>query len=342
VKILVYDDNPGFGGHQVMACLGIAALASAPSVELQCMINPANHKLAELLRRAGLPVGPPQFKLSDPMPNLVLCIQGDIAQSVKGIRAARNAGIECASYLAIPHRMATMGAKLGALRDGLNNKWFNAPDRFITLSESMKHIMLERGCTKPIAIVPNGIPAPPSNPPHQPSLRQTIGVIGRIEFNQKQQDFMVRTFLASPVFNDCRLLIVGSGPDEAKLRALIASEDRISLLPWQDDMEAVYNQIDLLAIPSRYEGVPLVMLEALARGIPVIGSNRDGMRDLLPKNWTFTPGNTNALTKAFSAARNAGADQIETIQQAVLEKHALERFKYSFVRAVTAPGTSIA
>ncbi|WP_372806183.1 glycosyltransferase family 4 protein [Pontiella sp.] len=337
MKILVYDDNPDFGGHQVMACRGIAALAAEPALEIECMLNPANHRLAAQLRGADIPVCPAQARMPAPPPDLVLCIQGDIAQSTAGIRAARKAGIECVSYLALPHRRATMGAKLGALRDGLNKKWVNAPDRFITLSESMKRILLDRGCTQPIAIVPNGIPAPPS-PKHQVSSIQTIGLVGRIEFNQKQQDFMARTFLANPAFNDCRLLFVGSGPDEARLRALIAGEDRIALWPWQDDMEAVYNRIDLLAIPSRYEGVPLVMLEALARSIPVIGSNRDGMQDILPPEWTFAPENATSLASAFSAARTAPADQLDALRQTVLQKHALQRFNENFVTAVTAPG----
>ncbi|WP_372847374.1 glycosyltransferase family 4 protein [Pontiella sp.] len=333
MKILVYDDNPDFGGHQVMACRGIAALAAEPALEIECMLNPANHRLAAQLRGADIPVCPAQARMPAPPPDLVLCIQGDIAQSTAGIRAARKAGIECVSYLALPHRRATMGAKLGALRDGLNKKWVNAPDRFITLSESMKQILLDRGCTQPIAIVPNGIPAPPS-PKHQVSSIQTIGLVGRIEFNQKQQDFMARTFLANPAFNDCRLLFVGGGPDEDRLRKTIEDEERITLLPWQSDMETVYNQIDLLAIPSRYEGVPLVMLEALARGIPVIGSNRDGMQDILPPEWTFAPENSTSLASAFSAARKTWNQKIDALQQRILTEHANSLFQQNFRSAV--------
>ena len=333
MKILVYDDNPGFGGHQFMACHGIEALAAETSVEVACMVNPANRKLIE--RLAGLTLHEPDSDFHALGIDLVLCIQGDIGQSTNGILAANKNGIPCVSYIAIPHRMADMRAKLGALRDRMNERFINAPDRFITISESMRQILIDRGCIKPIEIVPNGIPIPQPAQSNPQSPNPTIGLIGRIEFKQKQQDFMVQAFLDhSDVFNDCRLLIAGGGPDRTKLEKLIRGKENITLLPWTDDAETLYRQIDLLAIPSRYEGVPLVMLEALARAIPVIGSNRDGMKDLLPEEWTFEPGNANALADTFSNLRTKGSDQIGSLQRKVLDENSLDAFKINFVKTL--------
>lgn len=333
MKILVYDDNPDFGGHQVMACHGIGALSAQPSVEVSCMVNPTNTKLAEKLRGAGIPACPPQAKLSASQTNLALCIQGDIAQSTDGIKAAKKAGIECVSYLALPHSLAAMGAKLGAVRDRKNRRFINAPDRFITISGSMKQHLIDRGCTKPIIVVPNGVEIP-SSFTRKPKGPITIGVIGRVECKQKQQDFMVRTFLGQPGFEDCELLMVGSGPDEATLKTMASGRTNIRFLPWQEDMESVYEQIDCLAIPSRYEGVPLVMLEALVRGIPVIGSARDGMKDILPKEWTFEPGNATELAAAFTNARKTRPEKTAALQQQMAENHSLDTFKANFVKAV--------
>jgi glycosyltransferase involved in cell wall biosynthesis len=65
---------------------------------------------------------------------------------------------------------------------------------------------------------------------------------------------------------------------------------RFAFLPWREDMTPVYSAIDVLALPSRFEGVPLVMLEALACGVPVVASDRDGMADWLPPELRFDPG----------------------------------------------------
>lgn len=332
MKILVYDDNPDYGGHQAMACHGVAALAADPALEVAFMFNPANRRLAEGL--AGIRTIQPSTAFKALGPDRVLCIQGDIAQSTKGIRAARRAGIPCVSYLAIPHSMQTMGAKFGALRDRLNHHLLNLPDRYIVISESMEKILVERGATKPITIVPNGIRPPQSLKPKAQSLL-TLGLIGRVEFKQKQQDFMVRTFLEFPeAFKDAQLLIAGDGPDAHKLRKLVAGKQNITLLPWQDDAESFYRQIDCLLIPSRFEGVPLVMLEALARGIPVLGSRRDGMRDLLPDEWLFDPENGAAVAQVFSNARNTWQTRIEPLRKKVATGMTIEAFKANFHRAV--------
>lgn len=332
MKIIAYDDNPDFGGHQIMACHGIEALAKEPSTQIICMINPANQKLID--RLSEYTIVAPNHDLRTLAPDLVLCTQGDITQSKNGILAAKRADLECVSYLALPHPMAHMGSKLGAFRDLKTTHLINAPDRFITISESMKQLLIERGCTKPITVVPNGIPAPRAPNRKPQTVNCTIGLIGRIEFKQKQQDFMVRTFLNQPVFKECRLLIAGSGPNEEQLRKMINGHENITLLPWQKDIDAFFSKIDVLVIPSRYEGVPLVMLEALARGIPVIGSDRDGMQEVLPNEWTFATGNAEALADTFAYVQKNRQNGIPALRQRVLANHSLDTFKANFANAV--------
>jgi glycosyltransferase involved in cell wall biosynthesis len=341
VKILVYDDNPDYGGHQIMAAHGIEALAFDPSVQIECMINPCNRNLAERLNGTGVPVIPVSRTFKKPPPDLVLCIQGDLRQSTHGIAAAKHAGIECVSYLAIPHTLAAMGAKAGALRDKLNRKLLNQPDRYIVISESMRKILLQRGVTKPIDIVPNGVPVPKSTKIKDSDSRFTLGLLGRVEFKQKQQNFMVEAFHSRPdIFGECSLVIAGNGPDRGKLAEQVnrsARKSSITLLPWQKDSEDFYGMIDCLVIPSRFEGVPLVMLEALIRGIPVLGSRTDGMKDLLPVDWTFEPGNAESLVTAFINLRAADSETLTSLQETVRSGLSLEVFKQRFREAVTGP-----
>lgn len=340
-----------------MACHGVEALAKDSANEIVFIFNPENKKLAARLsaikniHTLEAPCSTRKFQgllnwinqrgirsleklFKNLNADLVLCIQGEIEASSQAVIAARRTGLECVSYLAIPHSMQLMGAKFGTLRDRINQYLFNQPDCYIAISESMKTLLTERGVTKPITVVPNGIVPPPSLTP-QVSRPLTLGLFGRIEFNQKQQDFMVQTFCEfSAAFSDCRLVIAGSGPDEEKLRKLIRGKENITLLPWQDDPDSFYEQIDILLIPSRFEGVPLVMLEALVRGIPVVGSARDGMRDILPNTWTFEPENARSLSETFSKVRTTWENEISEVQKKVKTEIPIESFKAGFYRAV--------
>ncbi len=361
MKIIAYDDNPDYGGHQAMSCRGIEALAADPSNEIIFMLNPENRMLVEkltaldacevvespcktrrpqgiknLLDRQGIAKLETRFKTMQA--DLILCIQGDIEQSSQAVLAAQRAGIECVSYIGLPHSMATMGATLGPLRDACNRFLFTVPDRYMAISESMAELLRSHGVRQPIAIVPNGIDTASAGPAKSQTSPFTLGMLGRTEFKQKQQDFMVRAFCAFPeAFSDCNLIMAGGGPDQTELEALVSRCSRcedIQLIPWQQDHNAFFESIDLLVIPSRYEGVPLAMLEALVRGIPVIGSNRDGMKDILPAEWLFVAENPAGLAETFVKVRNTWRNGIDALQQRIIANHSLEAFSRNFRNAV--------
>ena len=72
-----------------------------------------------------------------------------------------------------------------------------------------------------------------------------------------------------------RLLIIGSGPREEMLHAHAAHlgiHDSVFFLGWRDDVETLLPQLDLMVSASLWEGLPTVLLEAMAAGAPVITS----------------------------------------------------------------------
>ncbi|PZU06887.1 glycosyltransferase [Sphingomonas sp.] len=75
---------------------------------------------------------------------------------------------------------------------------------------------------------------------------------------------------------DAMLTIVGEGPDEGRLRALIGAlnlEDRVTLAGYQPDIRPWLDRARLFVLSSDYEGYPAVMIEALAAGRPVIATD---------------------------------------------------------------------
>ncbi|WP_410515153.1 N-acetyl-alpha-D-glucosaminyl L-malate synthase BshA [Paenibacillus sp. BR2-3] len=81
-----------------------------------------------------------------------------------------------------------------------------------------------------------------------------------------------------------RLLLVGEGPDLPKIQAKITEmglEDRVRFLGKQDDIAQVISMADLLLLPSEKESFGLVALEAMACGVPTIGSMTGGIPELI-------------------------------------------------------------
>jgi glycosyltransferase involved in cell wall biosynthesis len=278
-------------------------------------------------------------------PSLVVAIQGNIEHSSLGLHAARRAGIRCASYIPVPHSNAEMGARLGAVRDLFCSHLFKLPDAFITITDEMARLLKQQGATAPIDIVYNGVDTHRFQPGDTKSAcdeiglpfeKVRVGVIGRIEFRQKQQHLLVQAIAADPALAaSCHLVFAGDGPDISALQKLI-HEQQLSgtVLPWCDPAR-LYHALDALVIPSRYEGLPLVMLEALSSGTAVLGSDRDGMKDLLPKEWRFEPNSPPALSAALTRFVQTGrAAPDSALVSRVRETMSLESFNRSFSSTV--------
>ena len=374
VKIICYDDNPDYGGHQVMACLAVEALARSARWRPVFFCSPANERLNRRLNdirnaTGNLEILPAPFMtrklqglrnrfsgesiarlaslFKQQNPELILCMQGEIEDGSLALCAAEKLSAPCISYIPVPHRMAFMGARLGAVRDALNSWLFKKPDGWITISESMKMLLEERGASAPVAVVHNGIDTGRFTPRDKAAARAVLGLpadktilgtIGRIEFNQKQQDFLVRTFSGAWQNNpSMHLVIAGDGPDRNRLAALtgrLGCRNQVTLLPWQADSSTFYSALNLLIIPSRFEGVPLVMLESIACGTPVIGSARDGMKDILPASWTFETENSQALCAVVEFVSGRWQTEMPALQMKIRSEYTVEKFQQNFEAAL--------
>jgi len=103
-----------------------------------------------------------------------------------------------------------------------------------------------------------------------------IGNIGRLSY-QKNQIFLLRIFKSVLEKNsDFRLVIIGKGPDKDKISNYIFEnglQDYVYIIDETNNINAYYSAFDVFVLPSKYEGLPLVGVEAQATGLRLIVSD---------------------------------------------------------------------
>ncbi len=110
-----------------------------------------------------------------------------------------------------------------------------------------------------------------------------MGAAGRL-VAQKAYDVVLEA--AASVTGDppVHVVIAGAGPEREALEALghrLGLEGRVHWVGFQDDVAAFLHQLDVFLIPSRYEGFPIALVEALASGLPCIASPVGGVPEML-------------------------------------------------------------
>jgi glycosyltransferase involved in cell wall biosynthesis len=107
---------------------------------------------------------------------------------------------------------------------------------------------------------------------------------------------------------DARLTLIGDGPERQHIEAAAASlgvEDRVHFAGYrsQEEVATELSRTDLFVLPSFAEGVPVVLMEALASGVPVVTTRIAGIPELVEHDTNglvVSPGNVDTLAEAMS------------------------------------------
>ncbi len=140
-------------------------------------------------------------------------------------------------------------------------------------------------------VVPNSVAVEAVDPAAVAALDGELGlegapvvaIIGRLAPQKNHARFLAAVARIAPERPDVRFLVVGDGPLRADLveqaRAL-GLDGRVTFTGVRHDVPAIAARADLVVLSSDWEGLPLVALEALAAGTPVLSTPVEGMRDL--------------------------------------------------------------
>lgn len=189
-----------------------------------------------------------------------------------------------------------------------------AAARFVCVSADIAAEMAARRIVPKhkLAVTLNGINTEPFEAPLDraemrgslgiPADAPVIGTVGRLN-EVKRQDLLLRAFATVRAsVPDARLLLVGDGPMRGELEALAAQlgvAACVHFAGYQSRPEQYLRVMDVFALTSRLEGLPLAILEAWAAGLPVVASAVGGVPDLLTDGrdgLLFPSGDEAALT----------------------------------------------
>ena len=120
-------------------------------------------------------------------------------------------------------------------------------------------------------------------------------------------NFLKAAVRVAPQFPEAHFVIAGDGPLRQELVALaedLGLRDRVHFLGFRSDASALMGSLDVLVVPSLTEGSPLVTLEAMAAGVPVVASAVGGIPDQVrhgKEGLLVPPGDTGAMGDAIVA-----------------------------------------
>lgn len=325
----IRDSSDIYGGERVILTLGkFIAFSESFDMSLVCMRrgDGRSEALITAAGKVGINVKPVDVKgrldfkaISRireyiQLQDVSLIHTHDFKSDLYGFWATRELGVR---------RVATAH---GSTRDSLTKKAYlfldervvyRGFDTIIAVSQQLENDLQKKHVpTEKIRVIQNGLDielldlqagaSEPSLPLEKRIGARVFGVIGRLFPDKGQNQFLEAFAAIADRHPDSYGLIVGDGPDRARLSQRIDAlglQGRVYLCGARKNIKSVYELIDFLVIPSLTEGLPYVLLEAMATGIPVVATAVGDIPLLIEdevRGYLISPGDVAALTKRMT------------------------------------------
>lgn len=149
-----------------------------------------------------------------------------------------------------------------------------------------------------------------------------VGSIGRMT-RQKGYIYLIQAMprILSEVPN-VRFVFIGKGEllnDLRQYTVKMGVQDKVQFLGQCEEVLPLLKKMDLFVLPSLWEGLPTVVLESMACGVPVVATDIPGTRELIQSRitgWLVPPGNSRALGEAILEALKAPSLRLEMAKRA--------------------------
>ncbi|MGI8959628.1 MAG: glycosyltransferase family 4 protein [Bryobacteraceae bacterium] len=188
-----------------------------------------------------------------------------------------------------------------------------------------------------VRIVYNGVPEMRCSQPRADTAPPCIGVIGRIEPEKGQIEFVRAARILRKQFPHSQFLVVGaplfSSPQYAETVMSAARDLPFRFAGWQEDISSVFAKLDLLVVPSTpADSTPRVIIEAFSAGVPVVAFAAGGIPEIIKDGQTGFLASD--LTAEALAARIASVLNMHpgNLQEIVREAKETWREQYTLPR----------
>jgi glycosyltransferase involved in cell wall biosynthesis len=320
LRIVQLVEDLELGGlERVATDLALAQQRAGHQLLVYCLHGAG--RLAPGLEAAGIPVAPFSKARGFSM-NTILAMGKRLRADRVDVIHGHNPGVH--HYAALAARLAGVPVCVNTRHSAVTSKGLPYQDRYfrwmkpLTAQVVFVCDFVRQGLEKKLGYPPekcsvilNGIPlaeflAHPASPgSRRPRIR--FGTIARMvpaKAHSVLIDAFARVRRTAP---DAELSIYGYGPLEDEIRSQIdrlGLEASIHLEGRTADSAAALSDLDVFVLSSVTEGLPLVILEAMATGLPIVSTNVGGIPEVLPSEsaWLCPPGDPEALAAAMLQA----------------------------------------
>lgn len=353
-RIHFYSDSSEWGGHEVLSAWFASILADSNQYEVTFFYyhtqfpKHLSHKIKQIElpfhTRLPFPIIRemlsfrwkrliPLFRKESP-DTFVVC-QGNIERCLAAIYAAEYLKIKVISYIPMGYSQAECKAPFAKFRDYLARSIYSKVHSFIVCTSAQVDL-LRRFVSNNTSI--DSLEIPYQGELFQPKTKFpskfiNVAVVGRVYFKQKGQDILPS--VAQIAEESVRFHIYGDGPDLPTLKkSFIKNQltDSIVYHGWvsSEKLKAdLSSQIDLVFIPSAFEGGPTVLFEALSLGIPTLTASESYTSSYRFPSWMCYQPNSaqDAAEKLLSFPKNFDVQEFNDCRIHILSNRSPDKVK---------------
>lgn len=298
IKVLHFIDHMGAGGAQILLNSLLPALKDY-GFNVQLFVLGKEAFNVEAIRAAGVPVTVLNLSkysflkartvISQIFANLQPTIVHTHLDKANFLVATLANKAKVPVIIKHDHSSTWPSLKTYFFSRWLMEKIFSTKSQVVAVSQAVKQFNLAIGVeAERIWVIKNGIDLTKFQfKSRWLNGTPVIGYIGRFHFKKGVKYLVKAAPFVLKRYPQAKFVLVGDGPEKDSLLRLsqrLGIQDKVIFLGKQKNVTQFYAQFTVFVMPSLYDACPLALMEAMASGCPVVGTNTGGVQEIITPN----------------------------------------------------------